>query len=257
MLIDSHCHLTLEPLYSNIENVLKNCKNNKISSLLTISTNLETSKKSIRLADLHDNIYCTIGIHPNSNENEFDNFDKISNLPKNKKIIGIGETGLDFYKNFNHSKTQIKNFEKHIELARKLNLPVVVHTRDAEIETLNIIKKNIEKYSTKFLIHCYTGSLGFSRKLIDLGCFISFSGIITFKNAEELRNVVKYVPIDKMLIETDSPFLAPEPYRGKINEPSMIKYIAESISTIKSISLDEVAFITSRNFKKFFTVNEN
>lgn len=252
MLIDSHCHLTLEPLYSNIKNVLKNCNNNKISSLLTISTNLETSKNSIKLADLYDNIYCTIGIHPTSNENEFDNFDKISSLPINKKIIGIGETGLDFYKNFNHSKSQIKIFEKHIELARKLKLPVVVHTRDAEIETLKIIKKNIENYSTKFLIHCFTGSLDFSRKLIDLGCFLSFSGIITFKNANQLRNVVKYTPMDQMLIETDSPFLAPEPYRGKINEPSMIKYIAERISAIKSIPLEKVALITSINFKKFF-----
>jgi TatD DNase family protein len=169
---------------------------------------------------------------------------------KSKKIIAFGETGLDYFYKKSEKKDQLYSFEKHIELAISETVPIIVHTRDADEDTLTIIKSH--RLKTKFLIHCFTGSLEFAKKLLNLGCFISFSGIITFKKSSDLRDVVKYVPIEKMLIETDSPYLSPDPFRGKSNEPANVKIVAENVALIKNISFEAVANITSRNFKNFF-----
>jgi TatD DNase family protein len=180
-----------------------------------------------------------------------DDLDKLIDIKKkSKKIIGFGETGLDYFYKRSEKKDQIFSFEKHIEFATCEKVPVIIHTRDADEDTISIIKKNYTK--TKFLIHCFTGNLEFAKKLLDLGCLISFSGIITFKNLTDLRSVVKYVPMDKMLVETDSPYLSPDPLRGKSNEPANVKIIAEKVASIKGISLDDVANITTKNFNFFF-----
>ena len=169
---------------------------------------------------------------------------------KSKKIIGFGETGLDYFYKRSEKRDQIFSFEKHIEFAISEKVPVIIHTRDADEDTISIIKKYYNR--TKFLIHCFTGSLEFAKNLLNLECLISFSGIITFKNSNELRNVVKYVPLERMLIETDSPYLSPDPLRGKSNEPANVKIVGENIAKIKEISFEEVAKLTTENFKNFF-----
>ena len=182
MYIDSHCHLTYEPLLSNIDDVIINCKINNIVKLLTISTDLQTSKESIVIADKYAQVFCTVGIHPNSSEIEFSKFNNLKGISKqSKKIIGIGETGLDYYKFKSNKNIQIDAFLKHIDLADQLKIPVIVHNRDADDDLINIISDNVRKKSINFLIHCLTGSLEMVKKLLDLNCFISFSGCCVFK----------------------------------------------------------------------------
>ena len=257
MLIDSHCHLTYEPMVSDIPKVLDLCNQNQISKILTIGTNLETSKKSIQIAEAYKNIFCTIGLHPNETEREAINFTEIINLARSsKKIIGIGETGLDFFYNKEKEKSaiQIDMFEKHIELAQKTHKPVIVHTRSADKETLEVIKNIKNSREIDFVIHCFTGNSNFCHKLLDLGCYISFSGIITFNKVEEICKAVEIVPLDKLLVETDSPYLSPVPFRGKKNSPSNVKFVAEKIAQIKKVSFEEIALCTSQNFNKIFSI---
>jgi TatD DNase family protein len=256
MIIDSHCHLDYEPLINDINKILINAKKNNITHLLTIGTSLESSKKVLEIVEKYENIYGAIGIHPNSTTSHLNDLDKLIDIrKKSKKIISFGETGLDYFYKKSEKKDQIFSFEKHIEFAISEKIPVIIHTRDADADTISIIKKYYAK--TKFLIHCFTGSLDFAKNLLDLECLISFSGIITFKKSSDLRNVVKYVPMEKMLIETDSPYLSPDPLRGKSNEPANVKIVAENIALIKGISLEEVANLTTKNFKNFFFNEQN
>ena len=256
MIIDSHCHLDYEPLINNIDQVLLNAKNNDITNLLTIGTSLESSKKVLDIVNKYSNVYGAIGIHPNSASGNLDKLDEILSLKKkNKKIIAFGETGLDYFYKHSEKKDQIIAFEKHIEFSIAESVPVIIHTREADDDTISIIKKYSKK--TKFLIHCFTGTLNFAKNLIDLNCLISFSGIITFKKSNDLRDVVKYVPLEKMLIETDSPYLSPDPFRGKSNEPANVKIVAQAVAAIKQVSFDQVATSTTYNFKKFFLNEKN
>ena len=256
MIIDSHCHLDYEPLINNIDQVLLNAKNNNIINLLTIGTSLDSSKKVLDIVDKYSNVYGAIGIHPNSTTNNLDNLDDILALKKkNKKIIAFGETGLDYFYKRSEKKDQIFSFEKHIEFSIAEHVPVIIHTRDADDDTISIIKKYYK--DTNFLIHCFTGTLDFAKNLLDLNCLISFSGIITFKKSNNLRDVVKYVPIERMLIETDSPYLSPDPFRGKSNEPANVKIVAQAVAAIKQVSFDQVANSTTYNFKKFFLNEKN
>ena len=256
MIIDSHCHLDYDPLVNNIDQVLLNAKNNNISKLLTIGTSLESSKKVLEIVEKYENIYGAIGMHPNSTTNNLDDLNQLINIKKkSKKIIAFGETGLDYFYKRSEKKDQLYSFERHIEYAIAESVPVIIHTRDADEDTISIVKQYFRK--TKFLIHCFTGNLDFAKNLLDLECLISFSGIITFKKSTDLRNVVKYVPMEKMLIETDSPYLSPDPLRGKSNEPANVKIVAENIAIIKGISLDEVANLTTKNFKNFFFNEQN
>ena len=251
MIIDSHCHLDYEPLINNLDQVLLNAKKNNIINLLTIGTSLESSKKVLDIVNKYPNVYGAIGIHPNSTTGNLEKLDDILDLKKkNKKIIAFGETGLDYF--YKHSKKddQILAFEKHIEFSISENVPVIIHTRDADDDTISIIKKYYKK--TKFLIHCFTGKLDFAKNLLNLNCLISFSGIITFKKSNDLREVVKYVPLERMLIETDSPYLSPDPFRGKSNEPANVKIVAENIALIKGVSFEEACNSTTKNFKNFF-----
>jgi len=251
MIIDSHCHLDYEPLIDNINQVLLNAKNNNVANLLTIGTSLESSKKVLDIVNKYPNVYGAIGIHPNSTSGNLEKLDDILVLKKkNKKIIAFGETGLDYFYKHSEKSDQILAFEKHIEFSIVENVPVIIHTRDAEDDTISIIKKYYKK--TKFLIHCFTGQLNFAKDLLNLGCLISFSGIITFKKSNDLRDVVKYVPLERMLIETDSPYLSPDPFRGKSNEPANVKIVAENVALIKEVSFEEVCNLTTKNFKNFF-----
>jgi TatD DNase family protein len=256
MIIDSHCHLDYEPLINNIDQVLLNAKNNNISNLLTIGTSLESSKKVLDIVNKYPNVYGAVGIHPNSTTGNLEKLDDILALKKkSKKIIAFGETGLDYFYKHSERNDQIYAFEKHIEFSIAENFPVIIHTRDADEDTVSIVKKYYKK--TKFLIHCFTGNLLFAKELLNLNCLISFSGIITFKKSNVLRDVVKYVPLEKMLIETDSPYLSPDPLRGKSNEPANVKIVAENIALIKGVSFEDVCNLTTKNFKNFFFNEQN
>ena len=251
-MIDSHCHLDHEPLISDLPNVIQRSKNIGIEKLLTISTSFESFKRIKDIINLDDIIYGTIGIHPHETENDIITSDEIlKNLNENPKVIGIGETGLDFFYNNSDREKQINSFKQHIEASIKSNVPIIIHSRDAEHETFEILNEYKNK-NLKILMHCFTGSLEFAIKLQSLNAFFSASGIITFKNALELQNTFKSLPIDKILIETDSPFLAPVPNRGKKNEPSFIEHTAKKLADIKEISQEKLIKITTNNFNKLF-----
>ena len=251
-MIDSHCHLDHEPLISDLPNVIQRSKNIGIEKLLTISTSFESFKRIKDIINLDDIIYGTIGIHPHETENDIITSDEIlKNLNESPKIIGIGETGLDFFYNNSDREKQINSFKQHIEASIKSNVPIIIHSRDAEHETFEILNEYKNK-NLKILMHCFTGSLEFAIKLQSLNAFFSASGIITFKNALELQNTFKSLPLDKILIETDSPYLAPVPNRGKKNEPSFIDHTAKKLADIKEISKEELIKITTNNFNKLF-----
>ena len=256
MITDSHCHLDYPILYENLEEIIKRAKLNKVNNLLTICTTLESFEKIKLIIDRYKNIYATFGIHPHETKNYSEvNSNFILKLKKQfKKVIGIGETGLDFYYNHSDQLIQKKSFVEHIEAASTLKIPVIVHTRNAEKETFDILKSEKKNSNLKILIHCFSGSKEFSKQLIDIGCFISVSGIITFKNSSELTKTVSSIPIENLLVETDSPYLSPMPYRGKSNEPSYIIHTIDKLSKIKNIPKEKVIDYTTSNFNKLFNL---
>tara|TARA_Y100000741_G_scaffold307575_1_gene250418 strand:+ start:1473 stop:2231 length:759 start_codon:yes stop_codon:yes gene_type:complete len=252
-MIDSHCHLDHEPLFTNLNQVLARSKQAGLKKILTISTTKKSFENILNIIDLDEIIYGTVGIHPHEVKNcSFDNDYLINNANKHKKIIGIGETGLDFYYENTEKKDQILSFEKHIESAISLNYPIIVHSRNAENETLDVLN-NFKNSNPKILMHCFTGTEKFAKKLINLDSYFSASGIITFKNSLELQKTFKSIPNERILIETDSPFLSPIPMRGKKNEPSYIKYTLKKLSELKSISFEDLNTITTNNFEKLFS----
>jgi len=251
-MIDSHCHLDHEPLFENLDAVIQRSKDVGIKKILTICTTLKSFENILTIIRKDEMIYGTFGIHPHETSNNFVTPELIKeNYIKNEKIIGIGETGLDFFYNNSDKKTQISNFEKHIQAAIELKTPLIIHSRNAENETFDILN-NFKNYKPKILMHCFTGSKTFANKLLSLDSFFSASGIITFKNSLELQETFRSIPLEKLLIETDSPFLAPVPNRGKKNEPSFIKYTAEKLSFLKGISNELLIQKTSENFNKLF-----
>jgi TatD DNase family protein len=251
-MIDSHCHLDHEPLYENLSDVISRSKEIGITKLLTICTTLDSFENIKNIVKKDQMIYGTYGIHPHETEsNQVDKQTIINCVNENKKIIGIGETGLDFFYNHSDKTKQITSFKNHIEAAIELNKPIVIHSRDAENETFEILN-SYKNEKLKILMHCFTGSLEFSKKLLTLDAFFSASGIITFKNSTELQNTFKTIPLEKLLIETDSPFLAPIPMRGKKNEPSFIKYTLKKLSILKETSVEKMSKITTDNFNKLF-----
>ena len=252
-MIDSHCHLDHEPLLSNLEDIIKRSKEVGISKILTICTTFESFIKIKEILKKDEMIFGTYGIHPHETiNNKIDSVKIIEEVNNNKKIIAIGETGLDFFYNNSDKKSQIESFEEHIKASIKLKIPLIIHSRAAEKETLNIFQK-YKNENLKILMHCFTGSKKFAKDLLELNAYFSASGIITFKNSLELQETFKFIPLEKLLIETDSPFLAPVPMRGKKNEPSFVKYTAEKLATIKNISSDNLIKTTSTNFDRLFS----
>ena len=251
-MIDSHCHLDHEPLLSDLTNVLQRSKDVGIEKLLTISTSFESFSRVKELVNRDEMIYGTIGIHPHeSSTNIITANEIIDNLKNNKKIIGIGETGLDFYYNNSEKDKQIASFIEHIKASIKTNIPLIVHSRNAEHETFEILNEYKDE-NIKILMHCFTGSKEFAEKLLSLNSYFSASGIITFKNSVDLQETFKSIPNENILIETDSPFLAPVPNRGKKNEPSFIDFTAAKLAEIKNISKNELIELTTNNFNKLF-----
>ncbi len=251
-MIDSHCHLDHEPLFGDLDNVIQRSKKVGIKKLLTISTSIESFYRVKEIVNKDSIIYGTIGIHPHeADKNDVNSEFFVKNLSENKKIIGIGETGLDFYYDNSDRNKQIKSFKIHIEAAIKANIPLIIHSRNAEEETFQVLNEYKEN-DLKILMHCFTGSQQFAKKLLNFNSFFSASGIITFKNALELQKTFKFLPLNKILIETDSPFLAPVPNRGKKNEPSFIDFTAAKLAEIKDIKKTELINITTDNFDNLF-----
>ena len=251
-MIDSHCHLDHEPLLSDLTNIIKRSKEVGIKKLLTISTSFASFDRIKNIIEKDEIIFGTIGIHPHeTTDNKITTDVIVKSITDNKKIIGVGETGLDFFYNNSDKNDQIISFKQHIEASIITNTPLIIHSRDAEEETFNILN-NYKNQNLKILMHCFTGSKDFANKLLTLNAFFSASGIITFKNSIDLQDTFKSLPLDKILIETDSPFLAPVPNRGKKNEPSFIDFTAQKLADIKNISKLELINFTTNNFNKLF-----
>ena len=251
-MIDSHCHLDYEPLLSNLEEVIQRSKDIGIKKILTICTTLNSFIKIKDLVNRDEIIFGTYGIHPHEvKNNKVETKTIISEISKNSKIIGIGETGLDFFYNHSEKSEQIKSFEVHIEAALRLKIPLIIHSRNAEKEMLDIFN-NYRNENLKILMHCYTGSKNFAEKLLAFNAYFSASGIITFKNSKELQETFRFIPLDRLLIETDSPYLTPEPHRGKKNEPSFVIHTAEKLAILKDVSSVELINKTSLNFENLF-----
>ncbi len=250
-MIDSHCHLDQEPLNENLPDIISRCKEVGIEKLLTISTTTKSFQKIIKLVEYDEIIYGTFGIHPHEADKEMLTKDEIVSKFNNKKIIGVGETGLDFYYNNSQKEKQIESFKNHIEAALYLNKPIIIHSRNAEYETYEILNEYKDS-SLKILMHCFTGSYNFAKKLMNFNSFFSASGIITFKNSIDLQDTFRKLPINKLLIETDSPYLAPMPMRGKSNEPSYIKYTLKKLAELKNLKIKDLQSETTNNFIRLF-----
>lgn len=252
MLIDSHCHLNY-PEFADLDAVIARAEEAGVQLMQTISTKRSDFAAVKKLAAENLSIYCSIGIHPHEVEKHQDlTLEELLREASAPKVIGIGETGLDYYYEHSPREIQQQSFRLHIAAARRIELPVIVHTRDAEEDTYSILSDEMAKGKFKFLLHCFSSSQQLADKAIKLGGYISFSGIVTFKKAEEVQAAAKTIPLERMLVETDAPYLAPAPHRGKPNEPAYTRITAEYIAQLRGISYEDVAAATTENFLRLF-----
>jgi TatD DNase family protein len=259
MYTDSHCHLNFPELETHLTQIRQDMADAQVTRALLISTKLETFADVHRLAMAHDNFWCTAGVHPDEEGVQEPSLDDLLRIGQSPKVVGIGETGLDYYRLGDRSVAdmawQRERFRRHIRAARQLGLPLVIHTRSASADTLAILKEEGEDGSSGSVggvFHCFTESAEVAKAALDLGFDISFSGILTFKNAQDLRDVASWVPLERMLIETDSPYLAPAPHRGKTNNPSYVPWVAKQIADLRGLTVEAVGEQTSRNFDRLF-----
>ena len=253
MLIDSHCHLDFPEFVEDRDDVIRRAREVGVRLMLTISTKITEADKIISLAEAYEDLVCSIGIHPHEAGREPEtSADELARIAAHPKVVGIGETGLDYYYEHSPREAQKKNFQSHISASRDTNLPLIVHARDADTDTATILEEETAKGSFPGLIHCFTAGPELAERALNIGMYISFSGIATFKNAQEIRDVIEIVPLDRILVETDAPFLAPTPHRGKRNEPSFVRHTAELIADIKGISYQDFIDISGTNFFKLF-----
>ena len=254
MIIDSHCHLDYEPMCSDLDAVIKRAKESQVKFILTISVTDAKYNNILNIVKKFSNVYGTYGIHPHEakNHKKLNKDTILKKISMSNKIIGIGESGLDFYYNHSDQNDQIKLFEEHIKASIQSKLPIVVHSRNAEELTYDILSKYSKKDNLKILMHCFTGSKKFAEKLLELNAYFSASGIITFKKNEKLKETFKTIPLNKILIETDAPYLSPEPIRGKSNEPSNLIHTAKYLANLKEIDFEDMSSKTSNNFFKLF-----
>lgn len=255
MLVDSHCHLDFPELSGDLEGVLARAANAGVGCMQTICTRLGSFDAVRAIAARSERLYCSIGVHPHHVAEEPEPVTAAALLrhADEPKLIGIGETGLDFYYDTSPRDQQASSFRVHIEAARLSGLPVIVHSRSADGETIAILREEAGKGAFPGVIHCFTAGRAVAETALELGLYISLAGILTFKNAEDLRAVVRDIPLDRLLIETDAPYLAPVPHRGKRNEPAFVAETAGALATLKGVSAAEVAEITTRNFLTLFS----
>jgi TatD DNase family protein len=250
-LVDSHCHLNFEPLNTGLDAVFQRARDNGVGHMLCVSVTLETFPEIRALAHGHPHVFASVGVHPNETEGREPAADDLVNLAKDERVVAIGETGLDYYRSHGDMTWQQERFRRHIRAAKQSGKPLIIHTRDAADDTLRIMREE-GAADIGGVMHCFTESWEVARAALDLNFYISFSGIVTFRNADALRDVVKQVPDDRLLIETDAPYLAPVPYRGKTNEPSFVRYVAECVAGLRHANIDAIASDTTRNFFGLF-----
>ena len=253
MLVDSHCHLEFPDFAPEIDAVVERARAAGVGVCLSIGTKLQTFARVREVAGRFDNVWCSVGIHPHEAEKEpIDSAEPLIALTHDPKVAGIGETGLDYFYEHSPREAQIRNFRAHIEAARQTKLPLIVHTRDAEDDTIAILRDEMAAGPFTGVLHCFTGSKRLADAALELGFFLSASGIVTFKKSDELRTVFKDVPLDRLLVETDSPYLAPLPHRGKRNEPAFVAHTAAALAVLKGVALDDLSETTTQNFFRLF-----
>jgi TatD DNase family protein len=252
LLVDSHCHLDYSPMADDLLGTLARARTAGVGTLLTIGTKLREFPKIRAIAEAHENIFCSVGVHPHEAENEQTDARALIDLAKHPKVVGIGESGLDYYYDKSPRDRQQENFRAHIRAASETGLPLIVHTRDAEADTASILVNAQGAGPLKGVLHCFTSSRQLADKALEFGFYISISGIVTFKNAEDLRETIRHVPLERLLVETDSPYLAPVPMRGKSCEPAYVAHTAAKVAELKGVSREELARVTSANFFTLF-----
>jgi len=251
LLVDSHCHLDFPELQANIPQLLEHMKENGVGWALCAGVTLERLPAVLALAHEHPNIYAAVGVHPDTQEGAEPDVDTLVGLAADPKVVAIGETGLDYYRLEGDLEWQRRRFRVHIAAARSTGKPLIIHTRSAVADTLRVLKEE-KAEEVGGVFHCFTEDMDTARQALDMGFMISFSGIVTFKNATALKEVARAVPIDRLLVETDSPYLAPVPYRGKINQPAYVRHVAEELARLKDLSFEYLAETTTANFFHLF-----
>ena len=253
MFVDSHCHLDYPDLVGDLDGVIARADEAGIKHMVSICTHITRFAQVLDIACRYDNIFCSVGIHPHNAEDEPEvTPEELINLAAHYKVIGFGETGLDFHYNKSPHEIQKRQFKSHIKASRETGLPLIIHTRNADESMARILREETSKGKFRGLLHCFSSSSELAESALNLGFYLSFSGIVTFKNADELRDIVRETPLDRLLIETDAPYLAPVPMRGKVNEPAFTRYTAEKIAEIKDLSIEELAAATTDNFFTLF-----
>lgn len=253
-LIDSHCHLDrldLDALGGDLEHVFEQARALDVNQMLCVAINLELWPAMMELVERYDHVYASVGVHPNENKGKEPSVERLVKLAEHSKVIAIGETGLDYFRSEGDLEWQRERFRRHIHAARQSGKPLIIHSREAQPDTLDIMAEE-GAAEAGGIMHCFVDDWATAQRAIELNCVISFSGIVTFRNATELKEVARLCPLDKMLVETDSPYLTPVPYRGKSNQPGYTRYVAEYIAGLKGISLEEVAAATTENFYRLF-----
>jgi len=250
-LVDSHCHIDFEDLAKRQDKVLENARNNEVAYMLAVSVCLEDFPRVLKLAQEHKHIFASVGVHPNHKGTHEPNVEELIALGNDPNIIAIGETGLDYFHNEGDPSCQQKRFQCHIEAARSLNKPLIIHTRNAAEDTMNSLRDS-DAATAGGVMHCFAEDWDIAQQALDIGFYISFSGIVTFKSAASIQKVARKAPLDRILVETDAPFLAPVPHRGKTNEPAFVRHTAEYVAELRGISVQELAEATSNNFFTLF-----
>lgn len=251
-LVDSHCHINFEPLAGDMAGLLARAAENGVGHMLCVCVNLEDLHQVLGLARENTHIFASVGVHPCTTEGEDPEVGRLVALADDDRVVAIGETGLDYFHQDDRPEWQRRRFARHIEAARACGKPLIVHSREAPVDTMDMLR-DLGAGEAGGVMHCFSGDWSMARRALDIGLYISFSGIVTFRSAESLREVARKVPLDRMLVETDAPYLAPVPKRGKTNEPSYVRHTAECIAGLRGKSLEDIAGVTTENFFRLFS----
>jgi TatD DNase family protein len=251
MLVDSHCHINFEPLSEDIDGVIQRAHDMGVEHMLCVSVNMEDYPEVLALAKSYDFIYASVGVHPNHDEGRDPSTEELIELAQDPDVVAIGETGLDYFRSTGEMTWQKERFTRHIHAAIESDKPLIIHTREAALDTMDMLEAE-QARQCGGVMHCFAEDWNTAKRALDIGFYISFSGILTFKNAQDMREVAKKVPLDLLLVETDSPYLAPVPMRGKTNEPAFTSYVADMLAEVKGISKEEIAAVTTDNFFNLF-----
>jgi TatD DNase family protein len=254
MLVDSHCHLDFPDFAHELDAVIERAREAGIARILTISTRVKRHAEVLAIAERYSDVFCSIGTHPHNSLEEIDvSIRNIIDITKSPRVVAIGEAGLDYYYDHSPREAQERGFRNHIAAAQETGLPLVIHSRDADEDMVQILEHEMDKQPFSAVLHCFTGGEELARRAIGLGLYIGFTGILTFKKSDGLRSIAAGLPIDRILVETDAPYLAPGPYRGKRNEPAYVTETAKTLAQVRGVSVEEIARRTTENFFRLFS----